>query len=49
MRLIAINRWLGSMAMDRKGGIGIGCSFGGDPNYAGQRFAARWTNDPKGN
>ena len=41
-------RWLGSMAMDRKGGIGIGYSFGGDPNYAGQRFAARLANDPKG-
>jgi hypothetical protein len=41
-------RWLGSMAMDRKGGIGIGYSFGGDPNYAGQRFAARLANEPKG-
>jgi hypothetical protein len=36
------------MAMDRKGGIGIGYSFGGDPNYPGQRFAARMANDPKG-
>ena len=41
-------RWLGSMAMDRKGDIGAGYSFGGDPNYAGQRFAARLANDPKG-
>ncbi|HYL78954.1 MAG TPA: hypothetical protein VEU96_32485 [Bryobacteraceae bacterium] len=41
-------RWLGSMAMDRKGDIGIGYSFGGDPNYAGQRFAARLATDPKG-
>jgi hypothetical protein len=41
-------RWLGSMAMDRKGDIGIGYSFGGDPNYAGQRFAARLAKDPKG-
>jgi hypothetical protein len=41
-------RWLGSIAMDRKGGIGIGYSFGGDPNYPGQRFAARMANDPKG-
>ena len=41
-------RWLGSMAMDRKGDIGVGYSFGGDPNYAGQRFAARLANDPKG-
>src|ERR1019366_7678247 len=41
-------RWLGSMAMDRKGDIGIGYSFGGNPNYPGQRFAARMANDPKG-
>ena len=41
-------RWLGSMAMDRKGDIGMGYSFGGDPNYPGQRFAARMANDPKG-
>jgi hypothetical protein len=41
-------RWLGSMAMDRKGNIGIAYSFGGDPNYPGQRFAARLANDPKG-
>jgi hypothetical protein len=41
-------RWLGSMAMDRKGDIGIGYSFGGDPGYPGQRFAARLANDPKG-
>ena len=41
-------RWLGSMAMDRKGNIGLGYSFGGDPNYPGQRFAARLANDPKG-
>jgi hypothetical protein len=41
-------RWLGSMAFDRKGNIGIGYSFGGDPNYPGQRFAARLANDPKG-
>src|SRR5215469_6252162 len=41
-------RWLASMAMDRKGNIGIGYSFGGDPNYPGQRFAARLVSDPKG-
>jgi hypothetical protein len=41
-------RWLGSIAMDRKGDIGIGYSFGGDPNYPGQRFAARTAKDPKG-
>jgi hypothetical protein len=41
-------RWLGSIATDRKGDIGIGYSFGGDPNYPGQRFAARTATDPKG-
>jgi len=41
-------RWLGSMAMDRIGDLAIGYSFGGDPNYPGQRFAARKANDPKG-
>jgi hypothetical protein len=41
-------RWLGSLAMDRKGDIGIGYSFGGDPDYPGQRFAARMAKDPKG-
>ncbi len=41
-------RWLGSMAMDRKGNIGIGYSFGGIPDYPGQRFAARLAKDPKG-
>jgi hypothetical protein len=41
-------RWLGSMAMDHKGNVGLGYSFGGDPNYAGQRFTARTAKDPKG-
>jgi hypothetical protein len=41
-------RWLGSMAMDHKGNIGLAYSFGGDPNYPGQRFAARLAKDPKG-
>ena len=41
-------RWLGSLAMDRKGDIGLGYSFGGDPNYPGQRFTARLSNDAKG-
>jgi hypothetical protein len=41
-------RWLASIAMDRKGDIGIGYSFGGDPNYPGQRFAARRAKDAKG-
>jgi hypothetical protein len=42
------DRWVASMAMDKKGDLGIGYSFGGDPNYAGQRFAARRSKDPKG-
>ena len=41
-------RWLGSAAMDAKGNIGIGYSFGGSPNYPGQRFAARLAEDPLG-
>ena len=41
-------RWMASPAIDRNGNIGIGYSFGGSPNFAGQRFAARMSNDPKG-
>jgi hypothetical protein len=41
-------RWLGSVAMDKKGDIGLGYSFGGAPNFAGQRFAGRLAKDPKG-
>jgi hypothetical protein len=41
-------RWMASPAMDRRGNIGIGYSFGGTPNLAGQRFAARLRNDPLG-
>ena len=41
-------RWMPSIAIDRKGDIGIGYSFGGVPNFAGQRFAARQADDPKG-
>ncbi|MEO7086248.1 MAG: hypothetical protein ABI442_11095 [Gemmatimonadaceae bacterium] len=41
-------RWMGSAAMDAKGNIGIGYSFGGTPNFAGQRFAARLADDKKG-
>ena len=41
-------RWLGSMAMDRKGDIGMGYSFGSAEQYPGQRFAARLESDPKG-
>jgi hypothetical protein len=41
-------RWMGSPAIDRFGNIGIGYSFGGTPNFAGQRFAGRLANDPPG-
>jgi len=41
-------RWMGSAAMDRQGNIGIGYSFGGTPNYAGQRFTGRLAGDAKG-
>ena len=41
-------RWMASPAIDRQGNIGIGYSFGGTPNYAGQRFAARLAGDPLG-
>jgi len=41
-------RWMGSPAMDSHGNIGIGYSFGGTRDYAGQRFAGRLAGDPKG-
>ena len=41
-------RWMGSIGIDRRGNIGIGYSFGGTPNFAGQRFAARLAGDPPG-
>jgi hypothetical protein len=41
-------RWMASPAIDKKGNIGIGYSFGGSPNFAGQRFAGRLAGDPLG-
>jgi hypothetical protein len=41
-------RWMASPAIDARGNIGIGYSFGGPPHFAGQRFAGRLANDPKG-
>lgn len=41
-------RWMPSPAMDAKGNIGIGYSYGGSPNFAGQRFAGRLAEDPPG-
>jgi hypothetical protein len=44
----AFFRWMASPAIDRDGNIGIGYSFGGAPNFAGQRFAGRLAADPPG-
>lgn len=41
-------RWMASPAMDAKGNIGIGYSFGGGQYFAGQRFAGRLAGDRKG-
>ncbi len=41
-------RWMASPAIDRFGNIGIGYSFGGTPNFPGQRFAGRLAGDPLG-
>jgi hypothetical protein len=41
-------RWLASIGMDRKGNIGLAYSFGGAPNYPGQRYTARMADDPNG-
>jgi hypothetical protein len=41
-------RWMASPAIDKLGNIGIGYSFGGSPNLAGQRFAGRLAGDPLG-
>jgi hypothetical protein len=44
----AFFRWLPSPAIDRRGGLAIAYSFGGTPNFAGQRFTARLAGDPPG-
>jgi hypothetical protein len=41
-------RWMPSIAIDKKGNIGVGYSFGGLPNFVGVRFAARRSADPRG-
>jgi hypothetical protein len=41
-------RWMASPAIDADGNIGIGYSFGGTPNFPGQRFAGRRADDPLG-
>jgi hypothetical protein len=44
----SLYRWMASPGMDRQGNIGIGYSFGGTPNYPGQRFAGRLAEDAPG-
>jgi hypothetical protein len=41
-------RWMPSPAIDGRGNIGIGYSFGGTPHFPGQRFAGRRAGDPLG-
>ena len=41
-------RWMASPAIDRLGNIGIGYSFGGPTDFAGQRFAGRLSGDRRG-
>ena len=41
-------RWMASPAIDRFGNIGIGYSFGGSPQFAGQRLGGRLADDPLG-
>lgn len=41
-------RWMPSPALDVRGNIGIGFSFGGTPHFPGQRFAGRLADDPLG-
>jgi len=41
-------RWMASPAMDKKGNIGIGYSFGGTNDFPGQRFAGRLAKDKPG-
>jgi hypothetical protein len=41
-------RWMASPAIDARGNIGIGYSFGGSADFPGQRFAGRRAGDPPG-
>jgi hypothetical protein len=41
-------RWMASAAIDKRGNIGIGYSFGAADRFTGQRFAARLADDPPG-
>jgi hypothetical protein len=41
-------RWMPSPALDVRGNIGIGYSYGGTPHFPGQRFVGRLADDPAG-
>jgi len=41
-------RWMASPAVDARGNIGIGYSFGGPQDFVGQRFTGRLADDPLG-
>ena len=41
-------RWMSSPAIDKRGNIGIGYSYGAADQFVGQRFAARTPDDPPG-
>lgn len=42
------SRWMGNIAMDCFGNIGLAYSFAGPDNYAGIRFTGRFHDDPLG-
>ncbi len=41
-------RWMGSVAIDGRGNIGVGYSFGDATTFPGQRFAVHAVDDPLG-
>src|SRR5262249_416590 len=44
----AAYRWMPSVAVDARGNLGIGYSFGGTQHFPGQRFAGRLADDAPG-
>ncbi len=43
-----VNRWMGSIAMDRSGGMGLGYSVSSKHVYPGIRYTGRLAGDPRG-